>query len=32
VDPADQGDAMLVCRHGSLTPDEMWVPLVASGA
>jgi hypothetical protein len=31
LDPADQGDAMLVCRHGSLTPDEMWVPLLASG-
>jgi hypothetical protein len=30
LDPADQGDAMLVCRHGSLTEAEMWVPLLAS--
>jgi hypothetical protein len=29
LDPADGGDARLVCRHGSLTPDEMLVPLVA---
>lgn len=30
LDPADGGDARLVCRHGSLTPDEMLVPLVAA--
>lgn len=29
LDPADAGDARLVCRHGSLTAEEMWVPLVA---
>jgi Type I phosphodiesterase / nucleotide pyrophosphatase len=29
LDPADSGDARLVCRHGSLTPEEMLVPLVA---
>jgi hypothetical protein len=29
LDPADGGDARLVCRHGSLTPEEMLVPLVA---
>lgn len=29
LDPADSFDPLLVCRHGSLTPDEMWVPLVA---
>ena len=29
LDPADQGDATLICRHGSLTEDEMLVPLVA---
>ena len=29
LDPADTGDAKLVCRHGSLTPAEMLVPLVA---
>lgn len=29
LDPADSFDPMLVCRHGSLTPDEMWVPLIA---
>jgi hypothetical protein len=29
LDPADSGDARLVCRHGSLTPDEMLVPLLA---
>lgn len=28
LDPADTGDARLVCRHGSLTADEMLVPLV----
>lgn len=28
LDPADGGDARLVCRHGSLTPEEMLVPLV----
>ncbi len=29
-DPADTGDARLMCRHGSLTPAEMYVPLLAS--
>jgi hypothetical protein len=29
LDPADGGDARLRCRHGSLTPEEMLVPLVA---
>ena len=29
LDPADAGEQRLVSRHGSLTPDEMWVPLVA---
>ncbi|MGH8988254.1 MAG: alkaline phosphatase family protein [Acidimicrobiales bacterium] len=29
LDPADAGEQRLVCRHGSLTPDEMFVPLVA---
>jgi len=31
-DPADQGDARLVCRHGSLTEAEMLVPLLATTA
>jgi hypothetical protein len=31
-DPADGGLFDLVCRHGSLTEDEMLVPLVASPA
>jgi hypothetical protein len=32
LDPADRGDATLICRHGSLTGAEMWVPLlVANG-
>jgi hypothetical protein len=29
VDPADTGESRLACRHGSLTSDEMLVPLVA---
>jgi hypothetical protein len=29
LDPADTGDARLVCRHGSLTPAEVLVPLLA---
>ena len=29
-DPADGGAFALVCRHGSLTEDEMLVPLVAA--
>jgi uncharacterized lipoprotein YbaY len=29
ADPADTGDARLVCRHGSLTAAEMLVPCVA---
>jgi predicted AlkP superfamily pyrophosphatase or phosphodiesterase len=28
-DPADTGPYRLVSRHGSLTPAEMWVPLLA---
>jgi hypothetical protein len=31
LDPLDQGDARLVSRHGSLTADEMYVPLLAAG-
>lgn len=31
LDPADSGDARLVCRHGSLTAEEMHVPLLAAG-
>ena len=27
--PPERTDRGLVCRHGSLTPDEMWVPLLA---
>jgi hypothetical protein len=30
LDPADPGDARLVCRHGSLTAEEMQVPLLAA--
>ncbi|MGH9076789.1 MAG: alkaline phosphatase family protein [Acidimicrobiales bacterium] len=29
ADPADTGDARLVCRHGSMTDDEVLVPFVA---
>jgi predicted AlkP superfamily pyrophosphatase or phosphodiesterase len=29
-DPADTGPFMLIARHGSLTPAEMFVPLVAA--
>lgn len=29
LDPADAGEARMVCRHGSLTPAEMLVPLLA---
>ena len=32
LDPADTGEQRLVCRHGSLTPDEMSVPLLAWAA
>jgi predicted AlkP superfamily pyrophosphatase or phosphodiesterase len=32
LDPGDTGSAMLRCRHGSLTEDELWVPLVAVGS
>jgi Type I phosphodiesterase / nucleotide pyrophosphatase len=28
-DPADPGELMLRCRHGSVTPAEMYVPLLA---
>lgn len=30
-DPADSGPFRLVCRHGSLTPAEVLVPLLAGG-
>jgi hypothetical protein len=30
ADPADTGDARLVCRHGSLTAAEMLVPCLAA--
>jgi hypothetical protein len=30
VDPADTGEVRLVSRHGSLTEDEMLVPLLAA--
>ncbi len=29
LDPADTGEQRLVCRHGSLTSEEMLVPLLA---
>ncbi|MGI8684351.1 MAG: alkaline phosphatase family protein [Acidimicrobiales bacterium] len=29
VDPSDTGESRLVCRHGSLTPAEALVPLLA---
>lgn len=31
VDPADSGSAALRCRHGSVTAEEMLVPLLAVG-
>lgn len=31
-DPDDTGTLALVCRHGSLTPDEMLVPLLVAEA
>ena len=31
LDPADTGETRLAARHGSLTADEMWVPLLAWG-
>jgi len=30
-DPSDPGEARMVCRHGSLTSAESWVPLLAVG-
>jgi hypothetical protein len=30
-DPADSGPFALVCRHGSLTAEEMYVPLLVGG-
>jgi predicted AlkP superfamily pyrophosphatase or phosphodiesterase len=30
LDPADPGEQRMRCRHGSLTPEEMLVPLLAS--
>ena len=32
LDPSDTGESRLVSRHGSLTPAELLVPLVAAGA
>jgi predicted AlkP superfamily pyrophosphatase or phosphodiesterase len=32
VDPADTGESRLQSRHGSLTSDEMYVPLLAMAA
>lgn len=32
VDPADTGETVLVCRHGSLTASEAFVPLLAGRA
>jgi hypothetical protein len=32
LDPADRNEHVLICRHGSLTAEEMLVPLVAVGA
>jgi predicted AlkP superfamily pyrophosphatase or phosphodiesterase len=32
LDPSDTGSAGLRCRHGSLTEDELLVPLVAVGS
>ena len=32
LDPADTGASTLVCRHGSLTADELLVPLVAASS
>ncbi|MDQ2725881.1 MAG: alkaline phosphatase family protein [Actinomycetota bacterium] len=31
LEGADPGESRLVSMHGSLTADEMWVPLVAAG-
>jgi hypothetical protein len=31
VDPTDTGETVLVCRHGSLTPAEAFVPLLVAG-
>ncbi len=30
LDPSDPGEQWMRCRHGSLTPEEMLVPLLAS--
>jgi hypothetical protein len=32
LDGAESGEARMVGRHGSLTPAEMWVPLLAAQA
>jgi hypothetical protein len=32
LDPADPGEQWMRCRHGSLTADEMVVPLLAARA
>jgi hypothetical protein len=29
LDPADLGEARMRCRHGSVTPAEMYVPLLS---
>jgi hypothetical protein len=30
LEPGEAAESRLVCRHGSLTAEEMFVPLVAS--
>ena len=30
LDPADVAEARMISRHGSLTPAEMWVPLLVA--
>ena len=32
LDPGDPGESRMICRHGSLTAAECWVPLLALGA
>lgn len=32
LDPSDKGESRLVCRHGSLTPAEVLVPLLVKSA
>ena len=30
LDPADVNEVRMISRHGSLTPAEMWVPLLVA--